>query len=82
MKVLESRKPDWIPCAFGLSPASWIGYRQKLEAVVIAHSGSFDPRKRRARDFDSLVGPYARGGEHDESQESHFRFGLSGRNGW
>ncbi len=61
LKALEFREPDWIPCSFGLSPATWIGYRERLEDIAMAHPRIFGPQTRGNRDFDSLGGPYAKG---------------------
>jgi hypothetical protein len=61
LKTLEFRKPDWIPCSFGISPATWKGYRDKLEDIIVAYPRIFGYYKRRGQGFDNFSGPYAEG---------------------
>jgi hypothetical protein len=61
LKALENREPDWVPCSFGLSPATFMGYRERLEDVIVKHPRLFGPYERGSRDFDALGGPYSEG---------------------
>jgi len=61
IKTLEFRYPDWIPCSVSFSLATWKGYREKLEDVVLDHPRLFGPYKRGDTDFDSNPPAYGEG---------------------
>ncbi len=61
LRALEFRNPDWIPCSFALSPATWKGYKEKLEDIIVAHPRIFGPYKRGSRSFDQFSNAYAEG---------------------
>lgn len=61
LKALEFRCPEWIPCSFGLSLATWKGYREKLEEIVMAHPRIFGPYEKGSHDFDAMPDAYAEG---------------------
>ena len=61
LRALESRKPEWIPCSFGLSPATWKGYGERLEDIILAHPRLFGPYEKGSRRYDKFGGAYDEG---------------------
>lgn len=56
--------PEWVPCRVGLMPATWIKYREDLEALVLAHPRIFPGYEKGSKDFDLLDNPLYELGRH------------------
>jgi hypothetical protein len=62
LKALEFRYPEWIPCSVSFSPATWHGYREKLEDIVLDHPRLFGRYKRGDQSFfDDMPDVYGEG---------------------
>jgi uroporphyrinogen decarboxylase len=54
LKALRFDHPDWTPCRVGLMPATWIKYREDLEALVLSYPRIFPGYEKGSRDFDRI----------------------------
>jgi uroporphyrinogen decarboxylase len=60
---LEFRHPEWIPITFGMTPAVWTKYGEKLEEIVLRHPlifGAYERGSYHSRD----TSPFARENEY------------------
>ncbi len=60
-KAIAFDHPEYIPISVGLLPATWIKYREGLQALVDRHPIIFGDTKGRPRDFDAVGGTYVEG---------------------
>jgi hypothetical protein len=66
LKALYFDYPEWTPCRVSLMPATWIRYRQDLEALVLAHPRLFPGYEEGTRDFDAIPSPLYEEGRHTD----------------
>ena len=66
LKAITFDHPAWTPCRVGLMPATWIKYRDELEALVLAHPRIFPGYKKGDQDFDQLYNPLYEPGRHTD----------------
>ena len=66
IKTITFDHPEWIPCRVGLLPATWIKYRDELEAVVLTHPRLFPDYVKGERDFDQIDNPLYMRGRHTD----------------
>lgn len=64
LKTIYFDYPEWTHCRVGLLPATWIKYREDLEALVLAHPRIFPNHEKGSRDFDRLDNPLYALGQH------------------
>lgn len=62
-KAMNYQHPEYIPIGVGLLPATWQGYRESLEEIVLRHPIIFGDYKKGTRNFDEMGGLYVEG-EH------------------
>lgn len=67
LKTLYFDHPDWIHCRVALMPATWMKYREDLEALVLAHPRLFPGYKKGDRDFDAVSSPLYELGRHTDA---------------
>lgn len=63
LRALEFRHPEWIPITFGMTPAVWTKYGEKLEEIVLRHPlifGAYERGSYHSRD----TSPFARENEY------------------
>ena len=63
LRALEFRHPEWIPITFGMTPAVWTKYGEKLEEAVLRHPlifGAYERGSYHSRD----TSPFARENEY------------------
>lgn len=63
IKAITYNHPDYIPVAVSLLPATWMKYRDDLQALVDRHPIIFGENNGQARDYDAVSGTYIEG-EH------------------
>lgn len=66
LKTIYFDHPDWTPCRVSLMPATWIKYRQELEAIVLAHPRIFPGYQQGEKDFDRIDNPLYLPGQHTD----------------
>lgn len=64
LKTINFDNPEWTPCRVSLMPATWIKYREELEALVLAHPRIFPDYQKGSRDFDEITNPLYEEGRH------------------
>lgn len=57
LKTLYLDSPAWTPVVVSLMPATWMKYREDLEALVLAHPRIFPGYQKGGRDFDFIPNP-------------------------
>lgn len=62
LRVVEYRRPEWIPCSVSLAPLTWKTHREALEDVALRHPRLFPGFRKGTTDFDAF-GPVYRQGE-------------------
>jgi hypothetical protein len=66
IKAMKFEGPEHIPVGIGLLPATWMKYREELDALVARHPVIFGERKK-DRDYDEVwKGTYVEG-EHTDA---------------
>lgn len=65
MKSLRFEHPDYIPVNMSLLPATWMKYRDDLQALVDRHPVLFGQNNGQQRDYDAVSGTYVEG-EHTD----------------
>ena len=63
IKAMNFDFPEFIPVGVSLLPATWIKYRDDLDALVARHPVIFGKHQEGQRDFDAVGGTYVKG-EH------------------
>lgn len=66
LKTIYFDYPEWTDCTVGLMPATWIKYREQLEAVVLAHPRIFPGYEKGSKDFDRVDNPLYQPGKHTD----------------
>ncbi|MCX7597417.1 MAG: hypothetical protein N2512_00925 [Armatimonadetes bacterium] len=67
MKAMNFEHPEYIPVTVRLLPATWIKYREELDALVARHPVIFGEKGAGQRDFDAMAqGTYKEGRHVDE----------------
>ncbi len=66
LKAITFDHPAWTPCRVGLMPATWIKYREDLEALVLAHPRIFPGYEKGSQDFDQIHSPLYELGRHTD----------------
>jgi hypothetical protein len=66
LKTIYFDYPDWTLCRVVLMPATWMKYREELEALVLAHPRIFPDYQKGAKDFDYLDNPLYEPGQHTD----------------
>jgi len=62
MKSMKFEHPEHIPVGIHFLPATWMKYRDALDALVRRHPVIFGEQPREQRDYDAIADPkYARG---------------------
>jgi uroporphyrinogen decarboxylase len=64
LKVVYFNHPDWIPCNVSIMPATWMKYRERVEAIVLRHPRLFPGYRQGDHDFDSFSNPLYELGQH------------------
>lgn len=64
LRTIYFDTPEWTPCRVALLPATWIKYRQELEALVLAHPRIFPDYEPGAQDVDHIDNPLYEVGRH------------------
>lgn len=64
LRVVEFRRPEWIPVSVGFAPVMWRTLRERLEEVVLRHPVLFPGFQPGSVDFDAPYGPVYREGEY------------------
>jgi hypothetical protein len=64
LKAISFDYPEWIPCRVALLPATWIKYRDELEAVILTHPRLFPDYEKGQKDFDEIDNPLYTEGRH------------------
>ena len=60
-RTIEYRNPEYIQCNVGLLPATWSGYRNDLEELVMAHKALFGEHKKGSQNYDDFQGTFRKG---------------------
>ena len=66
LKTITFDSPDWTPCSVSLLPATWMKYREDLEALVLDHPRIFPGYVKGSRNFDRTGGPLYEPGKHTD----------------
>jgi hypothetical protein len=66
LKTIYFECPDWTPCHVELLPATWIRYREELEALVLRHPWLFPGYEEGSRKFDRIDNPLQEVGERTD----------------
>jgi uroporphyrinogen decarboxylase len=66
LKTIYFDYPEWTPCSVGLLPATWMKYRQDLEALILDHRRVFPGYRQGSRDYDQIGHPLYEEGEHTD----------------
>ncbi|MBN1348280.1 hypothetical protein JXJ21_02625 [candidate division KSB1 bacterium] len=64
LKTIYFDYPEWTDCGVGLMPATWMKYRDELEAIVLAHPRIFPGYKKGSKDYDHVDHPLYKPGQH------------------
>ncbi len=64
VKAMLFRHPEHIPCSIGLLPATWMRYRDDLDALVRRHPVIFGQDQPACRDYDAINDDKYRAGDH------------------
>lgn len=54
LRAMKFEHPEHIPCSIGLLPATWMKYRQELDALVRRHPIIFGHDQPDERDYDAV----------------------------
>ena len=54
LKAALFKRPDWVPCTAALMPATWMKYRDELEAIALRHPRIFPGHEKGSKDFDAV----------------------------
>jgi len=65
IKALTYDSPEYIPTIVSLLPATWMKYRDDLQALVDRHPIIFGDSSGQRRDFDAVSGKYIEGSHVD-----------------
>jgi hypothetical protein len=57
LKTVCFDRPEWTPCSVFFLPATWMKYREDLEALCLEHRRVFPGFHKGGRDFDALGNP-------------------------
>ena len=63
-KAMTFGYPEYIPVAVHLLPATWMTYREELDALVRRHPVIFGPDQPERRDYDAVERERCRRGQH------------------
>jgi len=63
IKAMNFDYPEFIPVGVGILPATWVKYREDLDAIVRRHPAVFGEPSGQQRDYDAVGGTYVMG-EH------------------
>jgi hypothetical protein len=66
LKTMYFDYPEWTLCRVGLMPATWMKYREDLEALVLSHPRIFPGYIKGTKDFDRLDNPLYEPGRHTD----------------
>ena len=66
LKTIFFDYPGWTMCRVGLMPATWMKYREELEALVLAHSRIFPDYEKGCKHFDQIDNPLYELGRHTD----------------
>lgn len=62
--AMQFNGPEYIPVGVSLLPATWMKYREELDALVARHPVIFGPQKAGDRDYDAVARGTYRQGTH------------------
>ncbi len=57
LRAMQFDRPAWTPAVVSLMPATWMKYREDLEALVLAHPKLFPKYRKGSKDFDAVPDP-------------------------
>jgi uroporphyrinogen decarboxylase len=66
LKAIYFQYPDWTPCHVEFPPATWMKYRDALEAVVLRHPRLFPHFRKGSRNYDRIKNPLQEIGERTD----------------
>ena len=66
LKTIYFDRPDWTPAVVGLLPATWLKYRDALEALVLEHPKIWPGFKKGQHDYDTMWSPAYELGLHTD----------------
>ena len=66
IKAMLREGPEYIPARLALLPATWMKYREDLEAMVLRHPVLFPNFQAGEKDYDQVGGNYIAGHHVDE----------------
>ncbi len=61
LRAIEFRRPEWIPCAVSIMPATWVKYKEKVEKIVLGHPKLFPHYKKGDFRKEKLTRAYQKG---------------------
>lgn len=67
LKTLYFDHPEWTACRVGLMPATWIKYREDLEALCLAHPKVFPDFRKGGVNFDDAGSHAYEFGRHQDA---------------
>jgi uroporphyrinogen decarboxylase len=67
LRAMQFQYPQYIPVSVGLLPATWMKYRQQLDALVRRHPVIFGNRQPQTRDYDAVRSETYRHGQHTDA---------------
>ena len=65
LRAVEFRQPEWIPVTVSILPATWMKYREELEAIVLRHPELLPSFTRGKTDYDECPVAYRTGYHRD-----------------
>jgi len=66
LKVLNFDYPDWVPATVAFLPATWLRYRDELEALVLQHPKLFPDFVKGSVDYDAMPLALYESGRHKD----------------